>query len=1213
MGFAVLNTRILREEFQVHPRMAFGYSLGESSMLFSLGVWRDFDKAAARMSASPVFSGQLFGPKTILAKAWELSGKVEAGEDLWSTYVVAVEVERMKAQLDREPRVYLTMINTAREVIIAGERAGCRRIIERLGCHGVPLDFNGVMHCAAAESIYDAFVKLHTFPAHEVPEIAFYSGVDCVPIKHDTQALANNISQTVINPVDFPRIVNQVYSDGARVFIDIGPRSTAATWIDNILQDRPHLAVAVDRKGMDCYHSLLQVLAKLLSHRVPLDLSKLDRSAATGTSRPKSLVKAVTLGGTRIGEAIRGAHSRFFPLRKPQNGPGNGHPRLEAPERTLSPVPSANPILSNGAALADSVLLDQALLQNRQRISRSHAAFLALRIESLGQLGQAIQTQANALLEAEWLPGESYLPQPRVPEPEPAGPPLPDRVVWNESDLLTFAQGKIAAVFGRDYAEIDNYSRRVRLPTPPYLLVSRVTRIQARRGEFKPCAITTEYDIPENAWYSVDGQVPWAVAVESGQCDLLLISYLGIDFQCKGERIYRLLDCTLTFLEELPLEGETLRYDIKINSFSRSGDSLLFFFSYECFVRDTMIMKMDGGCAGFFTDNELAQGKGVIYSAKETAQKLAVEKQIFHAPLACAKTAFSRQDLLRITRGDPAGCFGEAYSQSDRNQSLRLPPEEMLMIDRVVSVDPGGGAWGLGLVVAEKDLSADHWYFPCHFKDDQVLAGSLMGEACSQIMQFYLLYLGLQTHTSDARFMPIPNLAQQVRCRGQVVPADKLLTYRMEVTEIGISPIPYAKADVEVILEGKVIVHFKDLGMQLPEKRDSDPYRSKELSSGVGQESSGRIVLFDEDKIREFATGSIAKCFGPDFNIYDFKRVSRTPNGDLQLFSRVVEIEAKRGEFNPGANLLAEYDVPADPWFYSQNSFPSLPYSMVMEIALQPCGFMSAYLGSTLLYPETDFHFRNLDGQGHLLREVDVRGKTIANRVRLLSSTALEGVIIQKYTYELSCEGEPFFNGDTAFGYFTPDALADQVGLDSGRKSRPWFETENRNGGTVDLGALQTPAKNRPHYCLASDQLHLLDTALVIPKGGRYGAGYVYAQKQVKPEDWFFPCHFKDDPVMPGSLGVEAILQAMQIYALEQDLGHSFISPCFRPLADQRIIWKYRGQILPLSTNMEVEVHFRRIEHQEKQCILIADASLWKESLRIYELKDAAISIKEAG
>ncbi len=54
------------------------------------------------------------------------------------------------------------------------------------------------------------------------------------------------------------------------------------------------------------------------------------------------------------------------------------------------------------------------------------------------------------------------------------------------------------------------------------------------------------------------------------------------------------------------------------------------------------------------------------------------------------------------------------------------------MVDRITSVDLRGGPRGLGLVVAEKDMAPHDWYFPCHFKDDQVLAGSLIGEACAQ-------------------------------------------------------------------------------------------------------------------------------------------------------------------------------------------------------------------------------------------------------------------------------------------------------------------------------------------------------------------------------------------------------------------------------------------------------------------------------------------------
>ena len=125
----------------------------------------------------------------------------------------------------------------------------------------------------------------------------------------------------------------------------------------------------------------------------------------------------------------------------------------------------------------------------------------------------------------------------------------------------------------------------------------------------------------------------------------MLISYLGIDFQNKGNLIYRLLDCTLTFVDDLPFEGQTLRYDISINSFVRNGDNLLFFFSYKCYVQDRLVLKMDGGCAGFFTDEQLEVGNGVVYADSEIEARENAEKKYFTPLLNTKKTSFSKQDL----------------------------------------------------------------------------------------------------------------------------------------------------------------------------------------------------------------------------------------------------------------------------------------------------------------------------------------------------------------------------------------------------------------------------------------------------------------------------------------------------------------------------------------------------------------------------------------
>jgi 3-hydroxymyristoyl/3-hydroxydecanoyl-(acyl carrier protein) dehydratase len=443
----------------------------------------------------------------------------------------------------------------------------------------------------------------------------------------------------------------------------------------------------------------------------------------------------------------------------------------------------------------------------------SYADFLKSRKEGLQQITDLINFELDLTENSPVLPQKT---DPPKEKPAVAVTSIQDDLIWNEEQLLEFAKGRIANVFGSRYSQIDNYTPRVRLPMPPYLLVSRVTKLKAKLHEYKPSTITTEYDIPIDSWYSTDGRIPWSVAVESGQCDLLLISYLGVDFANRGERVYRLLDCTLTYMDDLPQEGETLRYDISINSFAKSGDILLFFFSYDCYVKDKLFLKMTGGCAGFFTMAELDAGKGVIYTDKQIKERSSAIRKTVSPLLASTKSEFDLNDLQEMTLGNFEVISRE--HQQHTNSSLVVEGGKMLMIDQISSIDTTGGAWGLGSMTAKLDLYAEAWYFPCHFKDDEVMAGSLMAEACVQLLQFYLIYIGAHKITQDAIFQPIPNLPQKVICRGQVIPGDQRLIYKTVIRKLGLGTVPHAIADIEIWLEDRIVVLFENLGVQLKER-----------------------------------------------------------------------------------------------------------------------------------------------------------------------------------------------------------------------------------------------------------------------------------------------------------------------------------------------------------------------------------------------------------
>ncbi|MBD2203727.1 PfaB family protein [Calothrix sp. FACHB-1219] len=1116
-GFAVMFTDIMQQYFQIKPQVAFGYSMGESTMMYSLGVWSNADEGSQFIHDSPLFHTRLIGTKQTVSEYW---GE-PAGENLWSSHVLMASPAAVKECLQQEPRVYLTHINAPQEVVIAGDPQGCLRVIERLQCDAFRSPSDMVLHCQPMESEFAAFKQLNTVNMGTPPDTVFYSSANYQPIPLEQSAIAQHLTQGVCQPLEFPRLINRAYQDGVRIFLELGSGGSCSRWISETLNTEDHLAVCINRRGVDDLTGIVKMLAQLVSHQVDLDLSPLYLSQQTAT-------QVVTLS---------------------QNS------------TLVASLPTAKTDISP--------------------------------------------------------------------------------CLFNEDDILEFIEGKVSQVFGEKYQEIDSYTRRVRMPSPPFLFVSRVTQLEGKLGDYKSGFIETEYDIPEDAWYAIDGQLTVGICKEAGHGLLMLLSYLGTDFENQGKRSFRLLDLSATFLFEQPEAIKTLKCRVKITSSVKTEKSLLVFFQGEALIGDQVWMKLHDGCAGLFSDEELEQGQGIVISESEEKQRQQIQKQQFTPLLTCSKSSFTVDDILPLTVGNLGKCFGEKYHQNSLNPSLRLPPEKLLMLDNVIMVNPQGGLAGLGLAIGSKEVTPEDWYFFCHFRNDPTMPGNLMIEGSIQLVQFYCLFLGLQTRTKDARFQIIPGKTQAARFRGQVTPQTGTLMYQMEVLELGLSPQPYAVANVDVIFGGRTIATIKNIGVQLVEKPLAI-FGHGQWGMGHGEEitnapcpmpkATGRLslsthkgmefpVAFNEEQLKQFARGSVSACLGSEFDIYENRQSVRLPNGDFQLVSRVLEIEGKRHELPKPSQIITEYDVKPNAWFYEHNAYPTLPYCTYIEIAGQPCIFLGVYMGATLLSPDEDLHFRNLDGQGTILKEIDLRNKTITDKVRLLSTTAIKGAIIQKFEFELSCEGEPFYRGNMVFGDFSTAVLANQVGLDGGKRLKPWYQEQKIAALNLTTISLKDPNwrqklyqinPSRPHYRLSEKYLDFLDELVIVEGGGNYQKGYLYAQKVITPEDWYFPCHFYQDPVMPGALGVESIIQAMQAYALQLDLGKSLKNPRFGQAINHQITWKYRGQITPENRLMSLEVHISEIKYEPERITIIGDASLWKEDLRIYEIKDIALCLSEA-
>jgi PfaB family protein len=317
--FTRLISTIITDDFQIKPKYIFGYSLGETSMMVAQGVWSNFYEVSNTFNSSALFGDRLSGPKNAVREHWGLPKVSETSDNnFWSNYVLMASPEQVRECLKNETRVYLTQINTSEEVLIAGGPAACERVIKTLGCNAFPAPFDHVIHCQAMQSEFQELEKLYTLPAQTIPGITFYSAAEYQPTTLHSEQIAHNIAKGLCQQLDFPRLVNRVYADGAKIFIEAGAGGICSRWIDKNLGNQEHISVSLNRRGIDDHTSLVKALAKLLSHGVNVNLSPLYNLSPETAKKNKATLKKVTLGGNSITAAILTEENRQIFQKYPQ-------------------------------------------------------------------------------------------------------------------------------------------------------------------------------------------------------------------------------------------------------------------------------------------------------------------------------------------------------------------------------------------------------------------------------------------------------------------------------------------------------------------------------------------------------------------------------------------------------------------------------------------------------------------------------------------------------------------------------------------------------------------------------------------------------------------------------------------------------------------------------------------------------------------------------
>lgn len=525
--------------------------------------------------------------------------------------------------------------------------------------------------------------------------------------------------------------------------------------------------------------------------------------------------------------------------------------------------------------------------------------------------------------------------------------------------------------------------------------------------------------------------------------------------------------------------------------------------------------------------------------------------------------------------------------------------------------------------------------------DDKVMPGTLMYECCTHALRIFIQRLGWVTDKPDVCYEPVTGVASVLKCRGPVTPDTRHVIYEVEIKEIGYMPEPYVIADAYMYADEHRIVQFKDMSLKMTgitraeieagwgiteDKRqrpeigghkpevvhqglESDTLHPVSFVKYPGNRSRNRAI-FDRHKILAFAVGSPSEAFGEPYQVFDEKRrIARLPGPPYAFLDRITRIEAEAWVLEPDGWIEAEYDIPPDAWYFKANHMQAMPFCILLEVGLQPCGWLAAYMGSALK-SDKDLKFRNLGGDAVLYRNIFPDVNTLAMRTRLKQVSSAADMIIEQFDMEVLAADQIIYKGQTTFGFFADEALAQQVGIRDALQSayRPPQEETLRTGShRFEDNAPITPedplVDPTPSLAMPSKALRMIDEIeIYIPDGGPFGLGFIRGLKIVDPDEWFFKAHFYQDPVCPGSLGIESFLQLIKFMALDR-WKHLAKSHQFMLLTEEPHHWTYRGQIIPENKKIEVEAVVTQIQTKPVPSIM-ANGFLKVDGLYIYKMEN---------
>ncbi len=349
----------LLRKIGIQPDAVAGHSFGELSALYAANALDE-----TTYSALADVRGRLMA---------EAAGTAKGGMTAVFASAETVQTVINEHQL----QVTLSADNAPQQVVVAGpipDLGQAEVIFKQKGLRFHRLPVGTAFHTSQVEPAVKPFREALATTPIEVPHCPVYSCVSGLSHRAEPESIKDLLAQQMVSPVQFRQIVQAMYADGVRIFLEVGPRNTLTKLVEGILPDPAVRAVAVDQFDMNGITALWHALAQLSAAGIPIDVERLWEShppKAVVSSRNSSPA-TVWINGSNHGKPYPQALTKLAPLNLaiPAAVP-------EGEKAQLGDWPVPNP---RGKAEVTQVVdqFTQALAAYQTLLHDSHAAFLDL-------------------------------------------------------------------------------------------------------------------------------------------------------------------------------------------------------------------------------------------------------------------------------------------------------------------------------------------------------------------------------------------------------------------------------------------------------------------------------------------------------------------------------------------------------------------------------------------------------------------------------------------------------------------------------------------------------------------------------------------------------------------------------------------------------------------------------------------------------------------